>query len=205
MNDFDFEDTTKANIGNTAGSAPSVPAEEEKDSKNAKPPISANPAPSMPSGPGEEMDEKWAEEFLSKLNSDDPEMKKLMQQFQASFEAATQGQDGGASSSSSSVPLPNLPDMNMDSEEMMKKVEELQKMLANVENGEDDEESLDRILEATGMSKMMETLMSKDVLLEPFKEMDTQVRKEENKFKSFFFPRFLHHMYTLGVDTFFRS
>lgn len=64
---------------------------------------------------------------------------------------------------------------------MKLKLAELQKMLADVENGEESDDVLDKILEATGMSNMMQQLMSKDVLLEPFKDMDVQVRKMVDK------------------------
>ena len=69
-----------------------------------------------------------------------------------------------------------MPDIDMESPDMKVKLAELQKMLAEVENGEESDDVLDKILEATGMSNMMQQLMSKEVLLEPFKDMDIQVR-----------------------------
>lgn len=176
LNDFDFEDTTKSAIGNATPSTSAEPAKATNgDSKKAEA-SSSKPTPSNPEEPSEAEQQRWADEFMSKLDSSDPEMKKLMESFASAFGPGAPGADGSSSSSGSSVPLPNMPEMDFDSPEMQSRIADLQKMLADVENGDDSEDALDKILEATGMSKMMETLMSKDVLLEPFQEMESQVR-----------------------------
>jgi len=122
----------------------------------------------------------WASDFLSKLGSDDSEIKQLMEQMNSAFSNLPGAPAGGASGPSSSVPLPDMPDIDMESPEMKLKLAELQKMFSAVENGDESDDVLDKILEATGMSNMMQELMSKDVLLEPFKDMDAQVRKRVN-------------------------
>lgn len=180
MNDFDFDDSTKSAIGNVPAAAPKEAEKSEKEASKQGEASSSNPAPKLPGSADETMDQAWADEFLNKLNTEDPDMKKLMESFASAMNMGGAGPNGASSSSGSSVPLPNMPEMDLDSDEMKARIAELQKMLADVENGDDSEDALDKILEATGMSKMMEQLMSKEVLLEPFQEMDGQVRKMLN-------------------------
>lgn len=191
MNDFDFEDTTKSAIGNAPASASTEAAKAPKEDSKKEAPATSNPIPQAPGEPSDDEQQRWADEFMSKLDTQDPDMKKLMESFASAFGAGAAPADGPSSSSSSSVPLPNLPEMDFNSPEMAARIADLQKMLADVENGDDSEDALDKILEATGMSKMMEQLMSKDVLLEPFQEMDSQVRLDLNKLSTNLIQRLL--------------
>lgn len=185
LNDFDFEDTTKSAIGNAPASASTESAKASKEDSKKELPASSNPIPQTPGEPSDEEQQRWADEFLAKMDSQDPEMKKLMESFASAFGPGATPADGASPSSNSSVPLPNMPEMDFNSPEMAARIADLQKMLADVENGDDDEAALDKILEATGMSKMMEQLMSKEVLLEPFQEMDGQVRFQLDFFGNF--------------------
>jgi hypothetical protein len=180
LNDFDFEDNTKATIkpsSTSAASSSSKPAEASSSAKKEESKPTTSALPSMPTLDNEADASKWAEEFFEKLKSEDPEMKRMMEEMTAAMGSMGTGSDQATSSSSSSVPLPNMPDIDMESPEFRGKLEQLQKMLAEVEGGSESDELLDKILEASGMSNMMQELMSKDVLLEPFQDMDKQVRK----------------------------
>jgi hypothetical protein len=176
LNDFDFEDTTKAAIKPIATTKP---AETSETSDSERP--SSVPTPTVPTTSStplaDDSDEtKWAEEFLAKMGSEGGDLKKMMEEMQNAFRNSSSDTSSGAASSSSSMPLPNMPDLDFDSPEMKMQIEKLQEMLSQVEAGDESEEALDRILDATGMADMMKHLMSKEVLLEPFQEMDTQYK-----------------------------
>lgn len=191
LNDFDFEDTTKSSIKPVAVTEAPEGTKPSNSGAQTSEPTSAVPLPSVPGSDLGGDQSKWAEEFLTKLNVDDPEIKKLMEEMQNAFRSEASSSSGA---SSSSVPLPNMPDLDFESPEMKSQLEKLQKLLAEVENGDDSDETLDRILDSSGMAEMMQQLMSKDVLLEPFKEMDAQVRYSKNTF--IFVPTPFHHRVT---------
>lgn len=148
----------------------------------------------MPSAPGSDATSdtnQWADEFFNKLNTDDPELSRMFAELKKAMETVPPGDSDPLAQPNSSIPLPEMPDVDFDSPEMRQKIEALKKMMEEVENGNDSEDVLDKILDAAGMSDMMHQLMSKDVLLDPFKDMDSHVRNSSpistQYFQSWFF------------------